>query len=316
MSSESKYLINTEQSTSSDIRPIPDNPYDQWPPERNYSPPLGCDWFQRELIRLAGLAPNGLPILRLEWGGTCTWTPYTKALKYLHRRVLQRQIGWHVDVRDSSGRTVKTLTYPLRKEFGKLKAMLPDGEEYGLPYPQMEYNQEIGICRFWVAQYTPPEIIGPWEEARYRVRQNLGHPGQEADMGPMPREGLYFLGFHCIARVVPHICCERAKAESRTCFHLYRDPSELDLEYCKALWQRSYAENHTYDWRQAPTPEAMAKNLMRIADDKKEIARKERDEMKLRIRDAFKTTKDRYTSRKGKSTFVFSTLGGKETKVY
>ncbi len=294
---------------------LTESPFDVWPPERNFNPPPGGEWFQRELTRIAGLTPNGLPMLRLEWGSICTWTPYTKTLKYLQRRVLEEQVGWYMDVKGKDGKVIKTLSFPLKKEFGKLKAILPDGDEYGLPYPRMEYNQEIGVPRWWVSQYTPPEIIGPWEEVRQRVKRTLGHPGQEADMGPMPREGFYFLGWHCIARIVPHICCARAKREHRQCFHLYREPSELDLEYVRALWSRNYADTHDYDWRSAPSAEAMQKNLMRIADSKKELARKEREEMKLRIRDTFNTHKQRFTSRKGKSTFIFSSAGG-DRKVY
>jgi len=315
MSAEQKYLIDVDRPLVLGTSQMSENPYDIWPPPRNFNPPQGCDWFQRQLINIAGLTPNGLPMLRLEWGSICTWTPFTRALKYLHRVILQEQIGWHVDVCDSSGRTVKTLTYPLKKEFGKLKAMLPDGEEYGLPYPQMVYNQEIGVPRWWVSQYTPPEIIGPWDEARRRVMGTFGHPGQEADMGPMPREGFYFLGFHGIWRHVSHLCCERAKLERRKCFGLYREPSDLDLEYVQALWRRNYAETHTHDWRESPTPEAMRKNLMRIADTDKELKAKEREAMRLRIRSAFNTHKQRFTSRKGKSTWIFSSAGGGQ-KVY
>lgn len=315
MSADSKYLIDVDKPLILGTAPLSDNPFDTWPPPRNFNPPSGCDWFQRQLIQIAGLTPNGLPMLRLEWGSVATWTPYTRALKYLHRVVKEEQIGWHVDAHDSSGRIVKTLTYPFKKEFGKLKAILPDGEEYGLPYPQMIYNQEIGIPRWWISQYTPPEIIGPWDEVRRRTIENFGHPGQEADMGPMPREGFYFLGFHCIARQVPHVCCERARLERNRCFHLYREPSELDLEYVKALWQRNYSEAHTHDWREAPSAETMRKTLTNIVDANKELQKKDREAMKLRIKDAFNSHKQRFTSRKGKSTWIFSSAGG-ERKVY
>lgn len=313
MSTQEQYIISPDTPIILDAKPIDRNPLDVWPPERNFNPPTGVDWFQRRLNQIAGFAPNGLSMLRLEWGSTCQWTPTMSYLKYLQRTIEKEQIGWCVDVRDSSGRIIKTLQIPCRKENGKMKATIPDGQEYGIPYPWMVYNQEVGIPRFWISQYLPPEIIGPWDEVRRRIKTNFG---DKADIGPYPREGFYFLGLHCIARRVPHLCCEKAKQENRTCFHFYREPGEIDLEYVRALWQRNYNENHTHDWREAPTPEIMAKNLMRIADSKKDIDRKEREEMKLRIKDAFRTTKARYTSRKGKSTFIFSKLGEKETKVY
>jgi len=313
MSADAKYIIDTDKPLVLGAQPLSENPYDIWPPVKNFNPPPGTDWFQNSLNQIAGLAPNGLPLLRLEWGSTCQWTPESPYLKYLQRVIEAEQIGWLVDVRDSSGRITKTLKIPCRKENGQMKATIPDGEEYGLPYPWMVYNQEIGIPRHWVSQYIPPEIIGPWDEVRRRIKQNFG---DKADIGPYPRQGFYFLGMHCIARRVPHQCCARAKQENRTCFHFYREPSELDLEYIKARWQQNYNASHTHDWREAPDETQMRRNLMRIIDAKQDIAKKEREEMKLRIRDAFQTHKAQFNSRKQKNTWVFSTLGEKETKVY
>lgn len=312
MSTDERYIINPEPPSPGILRPD-DNPFNTWPPTRNFNPPQGMDWFQRGLNQIAGTAANGMPLLRLEWGSTAVWTPYTRSLKYLSHTIVKEQIGWHVDVKGPDGKVAKTLTYPCRREGNLLKADLPDGDQYGLPYPQMVYNQEIGIPRWWIASYIPPELLGSWDEARRRVL-GRGNPGKENDMGPMPREGFYFIGWHCIARAVPHICCAAAKRERRHCFHLYREPADIDLEYVRVLVKRNATDAH--DWRYAPSEQTMRKAALNLIDSAKEIEKKEREQMRLRIRDAFTTHKQKFTSRKGKSTFIFSTLGEKETKVY
>ena len=281
------------------------NPYDEWPPPPGLPPPAVSDRWQKELVRIAGLTPTGLPHLRLEWGGTCTWTPATKDLKYLHR-TQDRQIGWLLDIKDSQGRVVRRRKFPMRISdtvMDRARAEVGLGEYAGLPYPEMLLNEQIGIPRFWISQFVPPSLVGPWDEVRHRVRDNAG-VGSGSDPGAFPREGMYYLGFHPIwdhdnARK----CCALARERRGTCFGYYRPPSEVDTMYCAVLW-RENLQDYRHDWRDAPTPEEMRKNLMRLVDKHQEVEKKQREESKLRIRDVFKTHEGRFRSRKGVNRFI------------
>jgi hypothetical protein len=57
---------------------------------------------------------------------------------------------------------------------------------------------------------------------------------------------------------------------------------------------------------EAPDEAHMAKNLRRLVDKHQEVAKKEREAMKLRIRDAFNTHKAQFTSAKKRDTWVFT----------
>src|SRR5258706_15964208 len=150
----------------------------QWPPEIISPPAISTKW-QRQLDAITGLTPNGMSHLRLEFGGTCTWTKNNRDLKYLQRN-RDRQTGWSVSVKDDSGRIVSNLTYPLGA-----KDIPQPSERYGLASPIYIYGEQVGIPRWWISQYIPPPLVGPWEESRLRVRQMLG---DKADMGEFPRE--------------------------------------------------------------------------------------------------------------------------------
>lgn len=278
--------------------------YDEWPPRMNYPPPMMSDHWQRELIHIAGLSPNGLPILRLEWGSVCTWTPYVKDLKYLHRTD-ENQTGWRIDIRDqASGTVVRSLKLPFKVDTLQLEQARECGptEVAGLPFPLME-KVEIGIPRWWISRWIPPGIIGPWDDARRRV---MGQVQDDLDMGPMPREGLYYLGFHSMWTHKPDHCCRRARGNRQKCFGFYRPPSDLDMLYVKEMWDHETKQPLTHNWQEAADEATIQRNLLRLTDAHTGRSKKEREEMKARIRDTFKTTKARFTARKGVDTFIFT----------
>jgi len=287
------------------------NPLDIWPPQQNFSPPPITDRWQRELVRIAGLTPNGLPKLRLEWGSTATWTPYTSALKYLaYSR--DRQVGWAIDYTDrDTGRWIRTRKFDLKvgsNTMDRARTEVKLGEVAGLPYPLMLYKEEIGIPRFWISQWFAPTLIGSWEEARRRVLDEVRNPA--ADMGAFPREGIYYLGFHPIwVHERGRRCCDKAKEERRKCFGLFRPPSDLDMLYVESLWRKNLDEPYRHDWTEAPDELTMYQNLKRLADAHEKRSEKEREEMRLRIRDAYKSHKAKFTSRKGVDTFIIHRPG-------
>lgn len=265
----------------------------EWPPKQNYMPPPISSRWQRELINLAGRAPNGLPHLRLEWGCTTTWTPDVKELKYLQRRDTV-QTGWGIHVHDSEGRVVQTLHFGLKDS---------------LPLPQPSHGKvfaitediEIGIPRFWISQYIPPDLVGNWEEARKRVLEKVG---SHADMRGRPNQGMYYLGFHGIwEHDSGRKCCEEAKTYRRKCFGHYRDPSDLDLLYCSHLWKSMKDHHWKYDWTQSADAETMNNTLDRLLSRHEKEEQKDYEAMRLRIRDAFKSHRGEFTSRKGRDTF-------------
>lgn len=280
--------------------------YNEWPPPQNYPPPQITDRWQRELVRIAGWTPNGLPKLRLEWGSTCTWTVHTKDLKYLHRRQ-DRQIGWTIDYKDRDfGSVLRTRKFGLRvstEMMDRARSEVHLGEVASLPYPDMLYGEEIGIPRWWIAQWFAPSLVGSdtWAEARQRIREIRA----DVDMGAFPREGLYYLGFHPIwDHDSGRKCCSTAKDERRKCFGHYRPPAELDLLYVESLWKKNRDEPYRHDWTEAPDDLTMYQNLKRLAEANADRTAKEREEMRLRIRDTYNTHKARFTSRKGVDTFI------------
>lgn len=275
-----------------------------WPPRKNFPPPPISDRWQRELIQIAGRTPNGMPHLRLEWGGTCTWTQYTPEIKYLHRRDTE-QAGWIIDIRDKdSGNVVRSVRLPLKTDTYQMEQAREHGptEVAGIPYAVTKVV-EIGIPRYWISQYSPPELLGPWGECRDRIKRNVR---SDADMGPAPREGFYYLGFHGLwTHDSGRKCCQRARDSKSKCFGYYRPPAELDMMYIAALWKENL-EDYRHDWREAPDEATMAKNLGRLVDKHQEVGRREREEMKLRIKDAFRTHKAQFTSQKKRDTWVFT----------
>jgi len=267
---------------------------DEWPPRRNYPPPLGIEKWQRELNRVAGFAPNGMPHLRFEWGCITTWTPYVKELKYLQRRD-EVQTGWGVHVFGPDSRIIRTL------RFG-LKADIPQpSETYGIAFAIME-QIEIGIPRWWISQYTPPSLIGPWEEPRQKV---LEEHGSKADMGSFPGEGMYYLGFHGLWHHEGRKCCELAKKQNgRKCFGYFRMPTELDILYVSSLWQSMERDVKDYDWTESADDRTMYRILKQLNDRHEKENKADREAMKARIRDTFKTHRGRLTARKGRDTFL------------
>lgn len=205
-------------------------------------------------------------------------------------------------VKDSEGRVVATKRYP----FSKGSNSIPLPVDGAIAFPIYE-KVEIGIPRFWIAQYYPPTLVGSWEESRRRVIANFG---SHADMGPMPTEGIYYLGFHGLWSHDPsRKCCSEAVENRRKCFGFYREPSELDILYVESLYAQLKDEAPSHDWTQTADEKGMYKTLKNLNNNKDNTEAKKRDEMKLRIRDAFKTHKARYTTRKGKDTWIFTPHG-------
>jgi hypothetical protein len=271
--------------------------YDIWPPRQNFQPPLIVTRWQRELNLVAGFAPNGWPMLRLEWGSTCTWTNKTRDLKYSYSK-RERQTGWGVHVYDKSGNIIKTLQYGLKDN-------VPEpNKRYGCAFP-INIKEEIGIPRFWISKYEPPSLIGDWNASRQNVLTNTN---KTQDMGDAPNEGMYYIGYHMIAYHGSDgsgkMCCDKAKEERRKCIGLYRDPSDLDILYCSVLHQQATIEQKTHNWTEAADENTMRKVLMNLNQKKEDQTAKEREEMKLRIRDTFRTHRAKLTSRKGRDTFI------------
>jgi hypothetical protein len=163
-------------------------------------------------------------------------------------------------------------------------------------------DEEIGIPRIWISQYTPPSLVGPWDEARQRILSKIG---SHSDMGAFPREGFYYLGFHLIAHHEGRQCCEKAKIERRKCFGYYRDPSELDILYVNSLIKERDRNSERHAWTETADDKTMYRVLKNLNAKHEDQDEKDRAEMKLRIRDAFKTHRARFTSRKGQNTFIF-----------
>lgn len=261
-----------------------------WPPTENISPPPISTRWQEELTRIGGLAPNGLPMFRLVWGQTATFTKDCLNLRYLHHK--QRRLsGWTVQIRDDQDNFVET------RSFGPVltppRVDPPEGQFASEPFP-VYTPEEVGVPRWLIEQYLPPERLGDWEHSREQFKSEHGFDG----MGPYPREGFYWFAFHCI---VNHqgACCKHAALLDQRCFggtNGYRAPSEIDMRYIEALWNLNKRDTYPYHWTEAPTQEAIAQRTLMMFNDEQERLRKERDVNRDRIRQALEPAKKRLTS--------------------
>lgn len=268
---------------------------DQWPPEQNWAPPAISNRFQQELVTIAGRAPNKLPILRLEWGGTCKVTSHVPYLKYQYRWA-SRLAKWIVDERDAKGNVKRTHTYPPTKE--------PPPITRGIPRPVYE-RFEIGVPRWFVAQYIPPDLLGDWETTRKKFEMDNGVDA----MGQFPRDGFYWWGFHCIAHHEDG-CCLRATQRNEKCFGLYRAPGDIDLKYIRALNELNMADKWKYHWTDAPTPDAVAERVKMMESNQREQYEKDKAERREIIRDAIRTHEKRLTGEgHGPDLFKYTDLG-------
>lgn len=76
--------------------------------------------------------------------------------------------------------------------------------------------------------------------------------------------------------------------------------------YVKEMWDHETKQPLTHNWQEAADEATIQRNLLRLTDAHTGRSKKEREEMKARIRDTFKTTKARFTARKGVDTFIFT----------
>ncbi len=68
------------------------------------------------------------------------------------------------------------------------------------------------------------------------------------------------------------------------------------LLYVESLWKLNKDDPYTHDWWEAPDEAAMFRNMKRMAERHNKASEADREEMKLRIRDTFRTYRTKLTS--------------------
>lgn len=225
-----------------------DNPA-KWGSAGIWHPPtFNVQKFQKKLDRICGTA-NGKPIVRLVWA----WDARTKDFYYTK---------W-----DSFGRGTAA---EFRFKYRFLTVPLGEGESMDIPPPRWILEQ-----RYEPGQYGPV-----WEQSRWQTRNVYGEERRFELRPEAPPDGWY--GFlHCIAIHEPdQSCCLRAlKDRGATCWGIYREPSQVDLDLIAGAVQRRNADPQKWSPHQPLPPEAIAE-LQHGAFEEAEAAERE-DERRL-----------------------------------
>lgn len=129
------------------------------------------EWFERELVRLAGLNRHGRPNLRVVKGNEVkTESAEHGGLKYHAGYAPPKTVGFeYVDNGE--------------RFFVKDESEVPAGK---ILAPVIE-QEELGLLRYVIEKWTSPEEL----EAQNRFKQRYGQGDINATLRTFPREGVY-----------------------------------------------------------------------------------------------------------------------------
>src|SRR4051812_33313372 len=161
--------------------------HEKWPPRANYPAPTIAKDFQNELTKIAGKAPNGLPILKVFWAqDEKQFFCGEQRSRYIFSTE-ENFIGWEATTYKKGKLDRRFMLPPTPK---------PPLVAKGVFLRPVKEHHDIGIPRWMISQYVPPELacIG-WELERYNWIE-----GERIDvLGPEPREGMYHEAFYTVA---------------------------------------------------------------------------------------------------------------------
>lgn len=148
---------------------------------QNEPKPPGYGWFEKELLRIGGKAPNGKALLRLEWGQEETIIRGGKLrMKYL-ALIVHKRLGWQcIDTSLAENDPGRHVRYGagVRQEDIPAHFFITEIKE----------SFDIGKPRWYIAEYWPAGLCVPdWEEQRYTWKDGI----REDTLGPAPHEGMY-----------------------------------------------------------------------------------------------------------------------------
>lgn len=176
------------------------------PPWRTNEPaPCDVSWFQRELERIGGREPNGLPHYRVVWGQDFgqarmrdryqdRWVP-----RYIHMRK-----AWLEEEQGPSGLAV-----------------------------MVERDEWIGTPRFFVEAWIPPAIA-----LRSGTAKGKDADGDTfAEYKPIDGEWYPMFEVNIDHEAAGHRCCRWFESKGMNCHGWYREPGQQDVDYVEMLWQ-------------------------------------------------------------------------------
>jgi len=270
-----------------------------WPPRANFAPPdIDLDRFQKELTGIAGLSPNGLPILRLVWGQSERQIfEGRERMKYIFSSTEYLE-AWEISFFSRKGkikRVQRLAPSPTPPSVGR----------GGLLRPVVGHT-DIGIPRWMIEQWFPPEIAcADWEDERWAWVS-----GERVDvLGPAPREGLYMDAFYTIAEHRDE-CCRTAQSKRWRCFGHYRAPARIDIEYASAVWQMNLKEPHTYSWTEVPPTRVVRQVIKERYREIREESEKRRVENRRRMFESMRSASGRLCSEgHGLDTHKYKDIG-------
>lgn len=193
------------------LKPVEKYEYDEDNPTtwQVWTPPPKDIEFERELFRIGGYHANGKPNLRLVWGGTekDDRTEHKTQLKYHCGYTVPQTVGWKY-IEDGQ----EHFTSDIEKIPPTVLGVVP-----------VIKRQALGLCRWIIERYTPPEEL----EAKNRFTNRKGE-NDFTVLRSFPREGIYETWLVIDSRE-----------------HKYRDVGSDLLEFITAKWnfeQKSVAE--------------------------------------------------------------------------
>jgi len=264
--------------------------FKSWPPTSNSPPPNPelARWFQEQLIQIAGLVFGEYPRLKLFWGQSMReadrypGSPAFDGSGMLQHRYSVRTMhaGWVVHLPHGNA------LYPPTPR-------PPEGIPEGVLVERTTRDDEIGIPRWFVHQWrshtkrdaeTYAEDITARDPETGEVLR-FGPP----DMGP----GQWSKVAHIIISDPTGGCCVRAVQTKTKCYHEYRDPAQIDLDYLAAMWREKEREPVRFlEGELAPLSVVEARTQARL-DQIQDGAQREKAARFLRLRNIFKSDRTR-----------------------
>lgn len=220
-----------------------------WPPTENVPEPSVDPEIRRELLRIGGVTPSNMPVLRMVWGQSMDSSYYCPNPD--HPRDGHR----HLSYRHHVYKEVVYFEYGLDgqvRHIYEASDLLPGS---GIVEPKVR-ETDIGIPRF-VIEYARPLDARSWQEEEETKRFG--------DHGPVPRgavdyEALCYIAEHdqtngtMNGETMP-LCCLKARfLEGKHCYGRYRAPSRRDLEWIRAKWKNmTRLRKNTYGFFDKPS---------------------------------------------------------------
>jgi hypothetical protein len=276
-----------------------DNTWQEWPPQRNSSPPPGItEPIQRELDAIAGLAPGGYSRLKLFWGQSMRerdrypGAPDFSSADFMEHRYSENilNLGWVAHFPDGD------LTYP--PSVDPPQELLDAAAKYDhiIDMEEKTETMDIGIPRWYIHQWRPHTAVdaATYEADRAAYDVEANHLLTFAP-AVMPA-GQWAQVVHIVISEHAGGCCAKAKSLGVKCFANYRDPEQVDLDYIAAIWKEKQQQPVRFAEGEICPPWIIEQRTKARLDEISDHKRREAARRRIWLRSMFKDNQHRIFS--------------------